>query len=74
MTNKQITKEDSYRAIAVAILSQSVSDFVHGTPRTRKAIIKDLRSTYMETITNGLSIVVADQMEFHPEQIKEELL
>ena len=57
------------RNLACAIIMQAVKDFVNGTEKQRKAILKDLRSAYMDLISNGTSVVVADQLELCPEEI-----
>ncbi len=63
----------SIRELACAILMQAVRDYVaNGTTyEERQQILKDLRSTRMEFITNGLSIVTADQLELHPDEIRQ---
>lgn len=63
------------RNLACAITMQAVRDYFHadGQPKKQKAIIKDLRSEWMDFITNGTSIVVADQLELHPDEIRERL-
>lgn len=37
--------------------------------KKRKAILKDLRSSYMDFISNGTSVIVAEKLERHPEEI-----
>ena len=61
------------RNLACAITMQAVKDYFDPktTPEKQKAILKDLRSKYMDFITNGTSIVVAEQLEKNPEEIRE---
>lgn len=67
MTNENIQKLTS------AILMQAVRDYVaEGTTyEERQQILKDLRSSRMELITKGFSIIVAEQLELHPNEIRE---
>ena len=37
--------------------------------KKRKAILKDLRSDYMDLISGGMSVIVAEQLEKNPKQI-----
>ena len=59
------------RNLAAAITLQAVKDFVYGTDKERKTIVKDLRSSRMNLITSGQSIIVAEQLEKHPNEIIE---
>jgi hypothetical protein len=67
MTNENIQKLTS------AILMQAVRDYVADgtTYEQRQQILKDLRSSRMELITKGFSIIVAEQLELHPNEIRE---
>lgn len=67
MTNAQA------RNLACAITMQAVRDyFASGvTPKKQKEVLKDLRSKWMDFITNSTSIAVADQLELHPDEIRE---
>lgn len=58
-----------------AITLQAVRDYFEAdiTPEKRDTILKELRSTWMDTITNGNSVIVAEQLELHPEEIAERL-
>lgn len=61
------------RQLACAILMQAVRDYFRSSTEKKAIILADLRSSYMDTITNGLSIVVAEQLELHPDEIRERL-
>jgi hypothetical protein len=64
MTNQNI------RNLACAITLQAVRDYFDTTSSKKKAtILKDLRSSWMNAITNGTSVIVAEQLELHPEEI-----
>lgn len=69
------------RQLASAIILQAVRDyFIKKEYKTvkkteemfdkkRKEIIKDLCSAYMDMLSNGQSVLVAEQLEKHPEEI-----
>ncbi len=59
------------RNLACAITMQAARDYFNaeGNTKKQKAILKDLRSKWMDFITNGTSVVVAEQLELHPEEI-----
>lgn len=59
------------RNLAAAITLQAVKDFVDGSEAQRRVILKDLRSARMNLITSGQSIIVAEQLELHPDEIAE---
>ena len=61
------------RNLAAAITLQAVKDFISGTPAQRRTILKDLRSARMDFITSGQSVVVAEQLELHPDEILDRL-
>ena len=68
MTNEAI------RRLAAAVTMQAVRDFFRTkSEKSRKAILKDLRSHWMDMLTNGTSINVAEQLEKHPAEIAERL-
>lgn len=69
MTDAQV------RNLACAITMQAVRDYFHadGQPKKQNAILKELRSKWMDFITNGTSVAVADQLEKHPDEIRERL-
>lgn len=66
--------EESIRRLAAAVTMQAVRDyFKTKSEKSRKTILKDLRSSWMDMLTNGTSINVAEQLEKHPAEIKERL-
>lgn len=68
MTNEAI------RRLAAAVTMQAVRDFFRTkSEKSRKTILKDLRSHWMDMLTNGTSINVAEQLEKHPAEIAERL-
>ena len=77
MPKSTITDEQyarNVRQLAMAILLQATRDYCRNkSDGNRKAILKDLRSNHMDFVSNGTSIMVADQLEKHPEEIAERL-
>lgn len=61
------------RNLAAAINLQAVRDYLAGTPEQKRVILKDLRSTRMDFITRGQSVMVAEQLELRPDEIAENL-
>jgi len=59
----------SIRNLVAAIMLQAAKDYVAGAPKKQQAILKDLRSSYMDMLSNGMSIAVAEQLELHPAEI-----
>lgn len=69
MTNASINE------LTTAIILQAVRDYFSPKTNQKKQdeILKDLRSPYMDFITNGQSVLVAEQLELHPKEIAERL-
>ena len=63
-----------YRNLACAITMQAVKDYFHSTASGKAQILEELRSKYMEFITNGTSVIVAEQLELHPKEIRARML
>lgn len=61
------------RNLVAAIILQAAKDFVYGTPAKKTAILKDLRSPRMEFMSNGQSVVIAEQLELYPDEIAERI-
>lgn len=61
--------EENYRQLGAAIGLQAVKDYAVETPAMQKKIIKDLRSEYMELITQGASVFLAEKLETDPDEI-----
>ena len=63
----------NYKQLAAAITLQAVKEYVYATRAKQKAILKDLRSAWMDFITDGFSLIVAEQLEKRPDEIRENL-
>lgn len=63
------------RELACAIVMQAVRDYTskNATRRKRQAILDDLRSEWMDFLSNGTSLLAAEQLEKNPEAIAERL-
>ena len=61
------------RQLAAAVVLQAVKDFFHSSTAMKKVILKDLRSAWMQMLTSGTSANVANELEKHPEAIRERL-
>lgn len=63
------------RQLSSAVLLQAVRDYCKApTESHRDAILKELRSPYMDFLSNGMATVVAEQLEKNYEAIKTRLL
>lgn len=63
------------RQLVCAIILQAVKDYCakNTSDKKKDAIIMDLRSPYMDQISNGTSVIVAEQLELHPVEIAKRL-
>lgn len=63
------------KSLTIAIILQAVKDYfsVRTNDKKRAQILKDLRSPYMDLITDGQSVIVAEQLELHPAEIEARL-
>jgi hypothetical protein len=64
--------EEILNNIGCKVILQAVKDYFR-QPKMRKTILKDLRSTWMDWLTNGKAAWYADVLEHHPEKIRENL-
>ena len=65
--------DQNIRNLTCAIVLQAAKDYCNkkASPERKAAILKDLRSKWMDFITEGTSVVVAEQLEKHPQEIAE---
>lgn len=63
------------RSLISAILLQAVRDYFSpkANPKKQAEILKDLRSSHMSFLTDGQSVLIAEQLELHPAEIKARL-
>lgn len=66
---------DGYiKNFAAAILLQAVKDFCYGGEATKKAVLEDLKSSWMSFLTDGESDIVAEQLMAHPKEIRQRII
>lgn len=57
------------KALGTAVILQSVRDYMVASPQKQKVIIKDLKSEWVDFLTDGMSVVAAEQLQKNPEKI-----
>ena len=64
-------KNTPEQELAYAVVMQFVRDYCapNVSAKKKRIILMDLRSDWMNFISNGASLIVADQLEKHPEEI-----
>lgn len=68
-----IDKDKACRNIYMAVTLQAVKDYFKSTKAMKKAILKELRSDFICGKTDGISRIVAGELEKHPKEISERL-
>ena len=65
----------NYRNLGCGIVLQAVKDFFEPfiSVAKKNKILKDLRSGHLVALSDGLSLVVAEQLEKNPKEIAERL-
>lgn len=61
--------DQNIRNLACAITMQAIRDYF-ANPKNQGQILKDLRSPWMDMLTDGLSVMTADQLERNPDAIR----
>lgn len=64
---------EAYKQLGFAIVLQAVKDYFAFPEASKRVIIKDLKSDYLNFITNGTAKVVAEKLLKEPKAIKERL-
>ena len=62
----------NYDSLACAIILQAIKDYFDH-PKQQRKILKDLRSPHMDFITQGKSLLAAEQLERHPKEVQARL-
>ena len=61
----------NYEQLGYAIAYQATKDFFRTkSEKTKAKILKDLKSPYMDLLTNGLSAILAEKLETNPDEVK----
>lgn len=58
-----MTDIQCYKNLGAAIALQAAKDYAKASPAERRWIIKNLRSEYMQSITDGASVLLADALK-----------
>lgn len=61
---------DAYKQLGYAVAIQALKDFFYTTEENKKVIIKDLKSKWMDWLTGGLSVQLAEKLETEPKEVK----
>lgn len=63
--------DECYRELGAVITYQAIRDFIacRKEPAKRAAIIKQLKSPYMDLISNGLAPILAEKLETNPREV-----
>ena len=59
----------NYEQLGKAVAVQATKDFAKGSAKNKNAVIKDLKSSWMEFITDGMSIHLAKALETNPKEV-----
>jgi hypothetical protein len=65
--------QKGYKQLGMAITYEAIEEFIedNGHPRKQAAIIKQLKTPYMDFISNGLSVILAEKLETNPTEVCE---
>ena len=61
---------DGYKRLGYAIAFQALKDYFDSSTAQKRVIIKDLRSHWMDWITDGLSVQLADRLKSDPKGVE----
>ena len=62
--------DEGYKRLSYAVLKQAIKDYIDEPVEKRKKILKDLKSPWMDWLTNGMSLVAAQQLKNNPKRIQ----
>jgi hypothetical protein len=60
----------NYKQLGCAVVLQALKDFFDGTDKQKKAIIKQLKSEWMNFISDNLAWRLAEELEKNPKEVK----
>jgi hypothetical protein len=62
---------ENYRQLGMKITYESIREFIeeNGHPKKQGVIIKQLKTPYMNFISNGLSVILAEKLETNPTEV-----
>ena len=70
---EELKMPEAIRNLGAAVLLQATKDYVAGSEKTQRAILKDLRSPWLILLTDGMSETVARKLENNAEEISKRL-
>jgi hypothetical protein len=62
--------QKNYRQLGCAVAIQAMKDYFRVCEANQKIILKELRSAWVDWLTDGLSLELANQLEANPEKVK----
>ena len=76
---KIVLTPENLRALGVAMIRQAMKEYFGinepmPSKERKRAIIKELRSEWNDFLTDGLSVMVADQLKKNPKEIKQRFM
>lgn len=62
---------NAYRSLGKAIVYEAIKEFAEekNNPKMQQKILKDLRSPYMDFVSEGISVIVAEKLATNPDEI-----
>ena len=56
---------NNYKQLGYAVVIQAIKDYIEAehSPKKQRAIIKQLRSPWLDWLSNGLSVQLADRLK-----------
>lgn len=64
---------DGIKNLGAAMLLNATKDYCRANEGNQKKIIKELRSGWCDLLTDGRSLIIAEKLLTHSEEIKERL-
>jgi hypothetical protein len=62
---------ENYRQLGYAVALKAAKDFFKTASKKKKEeILKDLKSSWMDFITNGISVILAEKLETSPSTVE----
>lgn len=58
-----------YKQLGCAIAFQAAKDYFNTDKYGKRAIINDLSTPYMECVTDGLSLLLVEQLKRNPKEV-----
>lgn len=59
-----------YKELGAAVAMEAIKEYFASSPAKQRAIIKDLKSPWMELLTSGASLWLAEKLKHNPKEIQ----